>query len=252
MVARVMISGTWRPMAEALAIVNHGSHDQRTHGRKGGGPGSGEDLLAAGRGAEIAQAALDAAGGEVAGRRLYRGGGVGPHGDEALYSIAGQQGFDGPAATASRREMTKGVRQGDTEMFRGVRPSQDGSKTAAQVHEQVHAGDAHYGLGYAGNGYYMSGSSAIAGTYGQVGRYSLHRDSRTVDFRDLQREQAEYLSTVPAGSAEARVFADPGRYAAARGYDAIKWRRGEEVGDRPGAEDEYIVLNRTALTVQAP
>jgi len=39
-VARVMISGAWRPIAEATAIVNHPGHSsQKSHGRKGGDSG---------------------------------------------------------------------------------------------------------------------------------------------------------------------------------------------------------------------
>lgn len=48
MVARVMIGGQWRPIAEARMLLNHPGHrDQKSHGRKGGGA--------------TGQAALDAA-----------------------------------------------------------------------------------------------------------------------------------------------------------------------------------------------
>lgn len=242
----------------AGALVAHlpGKHDQRTHGRKGAGPGGGVDLIAAGQADALAASALEAAGAfevdeeQLAGRRLYRGGGVGPHGDEALHHIATQQGFDGPAQLVTKKEMDRGVRRGDVEMFRGVRKSHDGKMTAAQVHESAVSGDAYYGLGYSGNGIYLSNSRSIAGQYGQVGRYALHRDARVVDFRDLQREQGAFLDSVGHTTTTGRVFSDPGRYAAARGYDAIRWRRGEEGGRRKGEEDEFIVLNRSALLAE--
>lgn len=223
-----------------------------------GGRVAAPDLIAAGRAEEIATAAFAAAAGlprpegadELAGRRLYRGGGVGPHGDEALHHIAALQGFEGPAVAVSSKEMSKGVKQGDAELFRGVHGSADGTKTAADIHEQFRSGEAFHGLGYSGNGIYMSSSRQEAGTYGTVGRYALHRDARVVDYRALQTEHAAFIRSVGADSVTGRVFADPGRYAAARGYDAIKWRRGEEAGKKSGEEDELIILNRTAMLAE--
>jgi hypothetical protein len=168
-----------------------------------------------------------------------------------LHHIAAAQGFEGPAVAVSAKEMSAGVRRGDVEMFRGVEPSADGSKSASDIHEQFRTGEAYHGLGFSGNGMYMSNSRAEASTYGQVGRYALHREAKVVDFRDLQAEQQSFLSSVGRDSITGRVFSDPGRYAAARGYDAIRWRRGEESGKRSGEEDEFIVLNRTALLAEA-
>lgn len=257
------------PYLAGLPSLRHlpGQHDQSSHGHGNAGPGGGVDLIAAGHGEALAAAAFDAAAslprpegsGELAGRLLYHGGGVGPHGDEALYHIAAAQGFEGQAKGVSRSEMTVGiVMEGDTEMFRGVRAR--GGKTAEEMHEQIRSGEAYHGLGYAGNGIYMSSSRSEAGRYGTVGRYALHHDAKVVDFRDLQTEQAEYLQSigyrdvgkfsVKRDSITGRVFDDPGRYAAARGYDAIRWRRGEEVGKPAGEEDEFIVLNRTALIAE--
>lgn len=252
----------------ASALVAHmpGRHNQQTHGRggKGVGPGGGVDLIAGGQAEAIAADAIDAAApyaterSELAGRLLYSGGGVGPHGDEALFHLAIQQGFDGPATAVSRAEMDTAIRGGflgrgaATPMYRGVRPSPDGTRTAAQIHEQVRSGPAHYGLGFSGNGYYMSSSRSEASRYGDVARYALHARARVVDLRELDAEQSAYLASLPQGSAARRVFSDPGRYAAARGYDAIKWRRGEETGKAPGEEDEFIVLNRSALLAEAP
>lgn len=218
-----------------------------------GGPGSGEDLLAAGRGEEVAQAALDAAGGEVTGRRLYNGGqapGIGPHGDEALHAIVAQQGFDGPATVVSRKELSRGVRDGDAEMFRGVQGGKraDG-KTAEEIHEQTRSGEDYQGLGAFGNGTYFSGSESMAATYGTTARFALAREARTADYDTLRTEQESYLKTVSRDSAAYRVFSDPGRYAAARGYDAIHVRR---EGQPKGGENEYVVLNRTALIAEAP
>lgn len=227
----------------------------------GSGRVAGTDLIAAGRGEEIAQSALAAADANsydfdreqfdpLAGRMLYDGGGVGPHGDEALHDIAARQGFEGPAQSVSAKDMDAGIRQGDAEMFRGVKASHDGKLTPGQVHERMRSGEPYHGLGFSGNGTYLSNSRTLASGYGTVGRYALHRDARVVDYRQLQHEQTDYIRSVGRDSPQGRVFSDPGRYAAARGYDAIRWRRGEEAGKQPGEEDEFIVLNRTAMLAE--
>lgn len=216
------------------------------------------DLLVGSHADEIAAAAYDAAAaygdeerGYLAGRLLYHGGGVGPHGDEALHHIAAHQGFEGPATVVSRAEMDRQVKKGAIEMFRGVRPAHDGSKTASEIHEQFRSGPAFHGLGYSGNGTYLSSSRSEASSYGQVARYALRPGANVVDYRDLQQEQEKFLSALERYSVTWEVFQDPGRYAAARGYDAIWWRRGEEAGRKPGEEDEFIVLNRAAVLAEA-
>lgn len=100
------------------------------------GPGfGGRDLIGEGRADELASAALAAAqpyrdehGNELAGRRRYGGGGVGPHGDEALYHIAQVQGFDALPGLLTREEMDEAVRGGALELWRGGR---GGSRTRA-------------------------------------------------------------------------------------------------------------------------
>mgnify|MGYP001606922640 CR=1 FL=1 len=222
------------------------------------GPGFGApDLIQAGRADDTAQAAYDAAAQYprenmevLAGRMLYRGGGVGPHGDEALHHIAQAQGFESPAQSVTSTEMDEQIRRGGLELWRGVRPSHDGQHSASEVHRRYREGEPYQGLGFAGNGTYFSSSYSEASSYGEVGRYALHPDARIVGFRTLQREQVEYLRQVGPESVLGRVMADTGRYAAMRGYDAIMWHRGEEMGRARGVEDEVIVLNRGALLAE--
>jgi len=215
------------------------------------------DLIADGRGGDLAQAALDAAraypgdeySGDLAGRLLHRGGGVGPHGDEALYHIAVTQGFDALPETLTAVEMDERIRQGATELFRGIEHTRDGRLSAGEMHRQVREGPVFYGLGFAGNGIYAGNVRSTAAEYGFTGRYALRPDARVVDFRELQEEQEQYLASVGRDTVLGRVYADAGRYAAARGYDAIRWRRGDESG-QPG-KHEYIVLNRGTLLADA-
>lgn len=218
----------------------------------------GVDLIGAGRGTAVAEAALAEAMkypkermGPVAGRMLYRSGGVGPHGDEALHVIAQTQGYEVPARTLTPDEMDEQIRLGGLEMWRGVEVSHDGLDTSpAEIHRRFREGQSYQGLGMAGNGTYMSSSRSEASRYGSTARYALHPDARVVGYRTIQREQAEYLKQFDYGSPEYLVFADTGRYAAARGWDAIMWHRGEEVGKARGEEDEIIVLNRGALLAE--
>lgn len=219
----------------------------------------GVDLIAAGRGTALARAAMDAAllypkpdMEPVAGRMLYRSGGVGPHGDEALHAIAQAQGFEVPAQVVTPDQMDELIRLGGLEMWRGVETSRDGLDTPPEeIHRRFREGQAYQGLGMAGNGTYMSSSRSEASRYGQTARYALHPDARVVGYRTIQREQSEFLRQFDYDSIEHKVYADTERYAAARGWDAIMWHRGEEVGKGVGVEDEIIVLNRGALVAEA-
>lgn len=251
------MSGRWSPINDAADVLDRIFKRDKDGkfaetGGGGSGPGSGVDQIAAGKAEELANAAFEAAGQELPGRRLYRGGkapGIGPHGDEALHTIVAQQGFDGPARVVSRREMDKAVRgrDGDVEMFRGVEGGERANgKTADQVHEQIRSGEDYQGLGSFGNGTYFSNSHGVAAGYGQVGRYALDRKAKIADYDKLLDEQQTFLRSVGRESVTGQVFSDPGRYAAARGYDAIHVDRRES-----GNGQEYVVLNRTALIAEA-
>lgn len=239
MVARVMISGTWRPMAEALAILNHPGHSsQKSHGRKGaGGPGAGRDLIATREEAEALAQKVYAAADELQ---------YGPHGDEFLHHIGAEQGFDAPATVVSGAEMDAARAQGQG-LYRGVKASRDGTKTAEEIHDQMADGEPYYGAGVAGNGTYMTSRQVEAAGYGTVRGFALHRDARVVDEDTMRADQKEFLSGLDRDSVAYGIFQDRGRFAAARGYDAYDWSFTEADGS---VTRRVVVLNRSALLME--
>lgn len=124
-----------------------------------------------------------------------------------------------------------------------------------EIHRRLREDEAYQGLGMASNGTHFSSSRSEASQHGVYRRYALYPDARVVGLRAIQLEQQEYLqslegSTWDLRTVPGRVFAETGRYAAARGYDAILWRRGEEVTGRRDDPVEVIVLNRGALLAE--
>ena len=223
------------------------------------GPGIGQDHIGDGDGTELA-VAVDARAAETAYPSL-RGGTYGPHGDEQAYAIAAHQGFDGKPKVVSRAEMDQLVAEGHTEMFRGVRggygtreggdvtnPADDIEIPAAQIHERLRSGPVYYSDGgLYGSGIYVSPSRKKAADYagdepGALARMTLHKDARVRDADEFQAEHAAFVEGLQPGSPSYRIYSDPGRYAAARGYDAL------QVG-KP-TPTEVIVLNRTAMIIE--
>lgn len=210
----------------------------------GGGPGSGKDLVSADGGKAVSAAAF----GDPA-RASY------DTSDRLMSSIAHQQGFDGPPKVVSRAEMDTLVANGHTEIFRGVGPGKgpDGAaRSAAAIQEQLRSGAAHYGLGQYGNGIYTSTSRDNAegiyssGAPGSVARMALHPKAKTVEYGDLSREYQEHLKSGGRDNPDGHVISDMGRFAAAKGYDAI---RVPETAAADG-DSTYVVLNRTAVAVE--
>jgi hypothetical protein len=237
----------------------------------GGGPGSGQDLIGDGDGAQLAEH-VDARAKETA-YPSRNGSTAGPNGDEQLSAIAEQQNFGGKPTVVSRAEMDQLVAEGHTELFRGTRggfgvreggdPSNaddDIEVTPAQIHERMRSGPPFYGNGQFGNGVYAGPSQERSSTYsnnepGSVARLTLHKDAKVLrlpngfESSDFVAEHRAFVATLEPGSAPRRVYSDPGRYAAARGYDAISL---EYPDPGPGRTNysEVIVLNRTAMIVQ--
>jgi hypothetical protein len=232
-----MISGEWRPFAEALAILNHPGHDQKSHGRKGGGPGSGRDLIGSREEAEaLASKVL-----EASDYSQY-----GPHGDEIMYHIMREQGFDAPATAVPKGQMDA-IQAEHEGLYRGVRASRDGSKTPDQIHDEMVSGDAYAGRGVAGNGTYMTSRVGEAGEYGTARAYALHREARVGDHDAIRAEQKTFLAQFGRDSTAYGVWSDTGRYAAAKGYDALAWDFTSMDGT---AGRRVIVLNRGSVFVE--
>jgi hypothetical protein len=186
--------------------------------------------------------------------------------DQSLAAIGQRQGFDGKPRVVSKAEMDRLVADGHPEVFRGVVDSPDGSVTAKKSQEEMRSGHAYYGTGIYGNGYYW-GHREVADSYakpknpslkGEVARGVLAKDAKVVDFwKDLQPEWNSFMEGLAGRPDEAElreVYGDPGRYAAARGYDAILIAP-DSLNDtlgkpREGEKGWYNVLNRTSMVVE--
>lgn len=186
--------------------------------------------------------------------------------DLSLAAIGQLQGYDGKPRVVSKAELDRLVEDGHPEMFRGVTDSVDGSVSARQILEETRSGHAWYGTGIYGNGYYW-GDNDLAAHYakplrstqkGEVARAVLGPDAKVIDYwKDLDSEHREYMASLKGHPDEALlrdVYGDPGRYAAARGYDAILIAPdslSEKLGQKPrGERPWYNILNRTALVIE--
>jgi hypothetical protein len=207
-----------------------------------------------------------------------------PVSDEALAEVQHLQGFDGPPMVVDDARLGALVEAGWVRLWRGVAGTP--GQTAGWLEEWA-GGPLLPGKGIAANGTYAYTRAEPAAAYaepaGAVWDLALDPNAAVVAYEtlqeevrtardDLQRRLAELVADVAArmeaaGSVEERerigveqasrqaalsaqvtVYSDPGRYAAARGYDAIALR--EPHPDQPG-EACYVILNRTATAVVA-
>lgn len=128
--------------------------------------------------------------------------------------------------------------------FRGLAA---GAEPAEVYAEQLRRGALVLGLGVAGVGLYFAlaepAAEQYAGADGVVVRSGLAPEARVIDVDDLTRARLAALSALSDREAAAlRVIAsDPGRLAAALGYDAVRFPDGT-----------LLVVNRTALIVEEP
>lgn len=177
--------------------------------------------------------------------------GVGVLGDQRLAEIARRQGFDGKPEVLSKTEMDTRIGAGAQELFRGIYRGEDASRTPQDYAEQFRSGDWYTGFGQFGNGTYSTPNAGYAAlSYadeGVVMRMAIRPDAKVIGQRQLLDEQGEYLNSIDMDPSDPRfaVFADPGRFAAARGYDVVHIARGH-------VNDEYLIVNRTAVSVEAP
>lgn len=208
--------------------------------------------------------------------------------DSELAGIGSRQGFDGLPQVVTRAEMDAAVGSGWTEVWRGVVGS--GEVTPAQINGRFRSGAYEPGRGQYGNGWYTSVRRITAEIYrgrdpmtdypagGGVDfelsdldpidpgpdsllRIAINPAARVVDYDDLLEMHEAWGRGRPGGSAAGKVFADLGRFAAARGYDVVRvgldhhdgayypgWETSDE--DELGGAIQWIVLNRTAVMVQ--
>jgi hypothetical protein len=198
--------------------------------------------------------------------------------DPVLEEIVYDQWGGAPAAGVSADEFDRmrADRQIGLVLYRGVEDGNAGV-TAEQVHQQMtRQGKTRLGNGIFGNGWYMATTRRHAEAYGLTARFGLRADARTTTWEELveeyelwEREQKHRLghsiewgdrresaytsdktgTTYPAGDPLIAAYgADLGRFAAARGYDAYRVKKGTSPGvGRPAAGNQWVILNRGAL-----
>lgn len=198
--------------------------------------------------------------------------------DPVLEEIVYDQWGGVPAAAVGADEFDRmrADRQIGLVLYRGVEDGGAGV-TAEQIHgEMTRQGKTRLGNGIFGNGWYMATTRRHAEAYGLTARYGLRADARTTTWEDLlveyeqwereqkrklghsiewgDRREAAYTSDktgtkYPAGDPLIAAYGgDLGRFAAARGYDAYRIKKGTSPGvGRPAAGNQWVVLNRGAL-----
>lgn len=176
-------------------------------------------------------------------------------GDGALRMILAQQGFDGLP------ELVDALPDGMIPLYRGVDPGlaewDTGGLTGPEMNAQFRTGPLFPGLGLYGNGTYFSISRDVAEVYGGIRdgdlvpgnilTASLRPGARVIDYDDL-------IAEIERANLSTTALSDPGRYAAAHGYDAIRvdgHTDGSDVADSSGNDHltQYVILNRRALVV---
>jgi hypothetical protein len=218
--------------------------------------------------------------------------------DVHMVQVGREQGFQHPPQVGTREEVDAAVAAGWTEVWRGVQAfngtRDEHRRTAADINEDMRSGPYEPGRGQYGNGIYTSVRRMTAETYrgreprgnhsehgagdfveadlegdappDSLLRIAIDPAARTVDYDDLIRERDEWMAANPelmSSDAARNVLSDPGRFAAARGYDAMVVRGRADGSYYPGwedmedyentgptAADQWVVFNRTVMMVQ--
>ncbi len=150
--------------------------------------------------------------------------------DPTLVGLIKEQGGDGLPKVVSKEEMDKQIAQGKIELWRGV----DTKDHALQFQ----SGELFVGVGLHGGGVYTAYGpqgkrnadyyGAMNGTNPCTMRMTLGDDAVITDIEDIERDMNENakvyakFGNAHEQHARLRMFYDPGRFAAACGYDAIR------------------------------
>lgn len=204
--------------------------------------------------------------------------------DAVLGRLAEKQGYNGLPRVGSPAEVDRAVAAGWIETWRGGTASQINSTTVAEVNSKLRFGAFEPGRGIYGNGVYTSERYRTAEQYagiwqkGDVAepdgimRIAIDPSARIVGYDEIVADYKAWSKTKPKlTDNQTRFPASPeynddpnmtmgllmmrdlGRYAASRGYDAIKVTGKDDGGTyRPGEHraPQYAVLNRTVLLIQ--
>jgi SPP1 gp7 family putative phage head morphogenesis protein len=186
---------------------------------------------------------------EMAEAAMARAGNM--EGDPFLGEIYKRRGFDGLPTVIDQDAFDELVDGGATPLYRGI-----SGERAPDYLDAFRSGDYYPGLGVYGNGTYSSTrfdeAFSYAGSNGdQVVRMVLSPGSNVITYDDLRKEWTAFLDS-PAFDAldptQRRLVADIGRYAVARGYDAIDVAGTDATGVGNGI---YVIFNRSRVTVAA-
>lgn len=212
--------------------------------------------------------------------------------DFNLAFIVRGQGFDAKPQVNTREEIDRAVADGWIETWRGV-GLYDGPIQPSEVNRGLRFGPFEPGRGIYGNGVYVSVRRNTAETFrgrdpktdfpsgpgpdfgpedyegeerpDSLLRIAIDPKARMADYDELRQEVQNWAAGAEEHSSEANVFADVGRYAAARGYDVMLVRGHGDGSFYPGFEtdkvddedagsfpqaDQYVILNRSAIAIQ--
>ncbi|MFE2751573.1 hypothetical protein ACFXGA_06170 [Actinosynnema sp. NPDC059335] len=159
--------------------------------------------------------------------------------DRVLEEMLRRAGADGPPQVVSRSELVRLVQGGARPVWRGI----TGPDAAGRA-EQLRSGPLYVGLGIYGNGVYVTSTEAgarrFAGADGVVVVGVLLATAVVVAWPELEEQVEELQGRLSAAQRRrlAPILADPGRVAAALGYQAVLLPNGD-----------VLVLDRAALAV---
>lgn len=184
----------------------------------------------------VVGAALNAGVGQWSGDEF-----AGPRGNEAFLTIAERQGFTALPTVVSDQAAWDELAATHTPMWRRFQPA------SPDVADRDVADQFRYGPLYGGGGLGMGTPTSGADDGGVP--MLLAPSARTAPYRQLVAERDAYLAGLPVDAvAERAVYSDVGRFAAAKGYDAMQVEPVDAPDGRPG----WVVFNRGAVTVFDP
>lgn len=214
--------------------------------------------------------------------------------EHVLAYVSTLNGFDGKPTKGSVDEV---VKAGGLEIHRGLIPNRRTGESAEVIEGRFRDGAYEPGRGNYGAGFYFTTQPGVAKMYaskpvadggynaklaegGLVVRAALRPGAKIIDYDSLHKEHSEWWQKsikerifwdthsnnyqIPEGKVGpwvSDVAMDPGRFAALRGYDAIRIPLKNRDSDRRNKKriqraigsddlgDEILVLNRTALVV---
>lgn len=173
-------------------------------------------------------------------------------GDGVLYELYKRTGYDAqPMVVAD--DIFDELAEGQTVYFRGITGVRD--VDASDLLEALRFGDYYAGYGTFGNGTYASNRPVTGISFGgqqlqNVTRILISPNAKVIDYADIQAEFMAWHKEFGFGGdrmadgATRRLVEDLGRFAVAKGYDAI---RASALGT--GDETYMVILNRGIMVL---